>query len=172
MLILAATLATRPRSPHGNLSSFGRFFATGARRRVPSRTTVDLIGAAGLSGALENVRIQLHSLRQRPEAHSFSRAAGPSVWACHTAVSARTSGPRGSRIHSFCSLTGPFSPNLCTMPVWYRASRASIDGHSPEAEFKSHSLHRVRSCGPPRVGVPNPLPVTTATSEGVDQRRG
>src|SRR5712672_1981422 len=64
-----------------------------------------------------------------------------------------------------------FREDLWASPIVYSLLLLS-DRPALEAEFESHSLHRVRSYGPPRVGVPNPLPVTTATSEGVDQRRG
>src|SRR5712672_2991310 len=64
-----------------------------------------------------------------------------------------------------------FREDLWASPIAYSLLLLSY-GPALEAEFESHSPHRVRSCGPPRVGVPNPLLVTTATSESVDQRRG
>src|SRR5712671_3660907 len=87
-------------------------------------------------------------------------------------VLAKTSAPRQRLFRPFGSLMAHLSPKFCTTPARYRASPAHIFGHLFEANFEVLSLHRVRSYGPPRVGVPNPLPVTTATSEGVDQRRG
>jgi hypothetical protein len=73
-----------------------------------------------------------HSLRHRPKIYRFSGVTCPAVWALCAAVSALASGLSAGRFASFCSLTGLFSPKLCTTAIWYKASRVPIYGYSLE----------------------------------------
>jgi hypothetical protein len=92
-----------------------------------------------VSFKLENVGFQFLSLRQRPKTYRLSGVTGRAVWAFYAAVLARTSGLHGGLFTCFCSLTGLFSPVLCTTAIWYKAPRIRIYGHLVEAEFESHS---------------------------------
>jgi hypothetical protein len=60
----------------------------------------------------------------------------PPVSACPADISAGTSGPRGRRTAALCSLIGWFSPELCTLRIWYRALKLRIDRHLGKAEFE------------------------------------
>jgi hypothetical protein len=53
------------------------------------------------------------------------------------------SGPRAGAAEGLRSLTGHFSPDLCTIAARYRASQAHIFGHLFGAEFEVLSLHQV-----------------------------
>jgi hypothetical protein len=62
--------------------------------------------------------------------------ASPPVSACPAGISAGTSGPRRWQTTAFGSPTGPFSPELCTFPIWYRASKVPIARHLRKVEFE------------------------------------
>src|SRR5262249_18761697 len=103
---------------------------------------------------------------------------GPAVWAF---VPLFRRGPldftKGA-LASFCSLTGLFSPKLCTTAIWYKAPRPRIYGPPLEAEFESHSrtgFHdqsgtpfrahlRKREQGFPKSKVGGSSPLGTSTS--------
>ena len=50
-----------------------------------------------------------------------------------------TYGVHGGRLACFYSLTGLFSPELCTTAIWYKAPQVRIYGHPLGTELESHS---------------------------------
>src|SRR5262249_22526610 len=62
----------------------------------------------------------------RRDTHRFSGATDPAVLAVCAVLSTRTYGVHGGHLACFYSLTGLFSPKLCTTAIWYKAPQVRI----------------------------------------------